>query len=80
MSGRRTVEMAGDPVLLKPAHVPHLPDGRFQEVSFLTQHLVVGQALEKVQLDGPSLLEGPHERGGVYGIGVSLVPVRHVIG
>jgi hypothetical protein len=47
---------------------------------FLTEHLVVGQALEEVQLDSPGILERLNERLGVYGVGTSLVPATVKIG
>src|SRR2546429_5375508 len=50
-------EVTQDPVLLEPADVPDLPDGRLEEVSLLTEQLRVGNALENLQLDVARVIE-----------------------
>jgi len=51
------VEVAQDPVLLKPADVADLPDGRFEEMTLLAEQLRVIDPLEKLQLDVARLAE-----------------------
>ena len=48
---RVIVEMTEDPVLLEPADVAHLPDGRLQEVRLDAQHLGIRELLEQRELD-----------------------------
>src|SRR5215472_4257725 len=45
------IEVAQDPVLLKPADVADLPDGGLKEMGLLPQQLRIVDAVEKLQLE-----------------------------
>ena len=44
------VQMTGDPVLLEPADVAHLPDRRLDEMSARPEHLGLRQSVEELEL------------------------------
>src|SRR5215475_14213115 len=68
-----TVEMAQDPVFLKPADMTDLPDRRLDEMLFRPEHLSLRESLRELELDfariEEQVSEGLGGRGREVGVG-----------